>query len=263
MPSGSSFAADLEVRLDLRPDLARDLLRRALLRRLAVEDPGRVPVGDVDREAVDGGAVAVVARGSRGPPRTGAWVSAVSAHGRIDEGDVAVGDVDRLPQVVLDADHPVDEELVHALERGIGGEHVRRPELAGALDRHRADEPVGLDLAAPAAAGRARAPRDPAAAASGAPRRAGRARSARRACFRWLTHGLIQASFVGAFSTRSRAPSLPRPHDVMTNASPMFPIVRVLATVSFAATRLRVRPRGDDRLVLVGEALGADEVPPG
>ena len=29
----------------------------------------------------------------------------------------------------------------------------------------------------------------------------------------------------------------------MMNASAMLPIVRVLATVSFAATRLRVRPR--------------------
>ncbi len=58
-----------------------DLLAGALLRRLAVQDPGRVPVGDVDREAVDRRAVAVVARRSRGCPRTGAWVSAVSAHG--------------------------------------------------------------------------------------------------------------------------------------------------------------------------------------
>ena len=57
------------------------------------------------------------------------------------------------------------------------------------------------------------------------------------------THGLIQASFVGALRTRSRLPSLPRCMMFMTNASPMFPIVRVLATCSFAATSERVRPR--------------------
>ncbi len=38
------------------------------------------------------------------------------------------------------------------------------------------------------------------------------------------------------------APSLPRPMMFMMNASAMLPIVRVEATVSFAATSERVRP---------------------
>ena len=57
------------------------------------------------------------------------------------------------------------------------------------------------------------------------------------------TQGLIQASLVGASRMRSRAPSLPRPMMFMTNASAMLPIVRVEATVSFAATSERVSPR--------------------
>ena len=60
---------------------------------------------------------------------------------------------------------------------------------------------------------------------------------------RWATHGSIHASFVGALSTRSGAPSLPRCMMFMTKASAMLPIVRVLATVSLAATSERVRPR--------------------
>ena len=50
------------VLLDLRPHLLGDLLVRALLRRLLEDDAGRVPVRDVDRQRVDRGAVAVVAR---------------------------------------------------------------------------------------------------------------------------------------------------------------------------------------------------------
>ena len=174
------LAVVVQVQLDLLEDLLGDLLRRALLRRLAVEDPGRVPVGDVDREAVELAAVAVVARevavgpelrlGQRGQrPR------------RVDEGQVAADHVERLLQVVLDAVHPVDVELVHQLERRVRAQHGGRPQLPRALGRHRADEPVGLDRCGAARGGRARGRRRPGRAASRAPRRRGRRGSARRA----------------------------------------------------------------------------------
>ncbi len=76
------------------------------------------------------------------------------------------------------------------------------------------------------------------------------------------THGLIHASLVGALSTRSSAPSLPRPMMLRTKASPMLPIVRVLATVSFAATRLRVRPAARTFWYSADLPSALHEVPP-
>ena len=93
------------------------LLRRALLRGLAVEDPRRVPVGDVDREAVHGAAVAVVGGEVALGPELGLGERGQRPR-RVDERDVAAGDVDRLAQVELDAGHPVGLELAHPLEAG-------------------------------------------------------------------------------------------------------------------------------------------------
>ena len=97
---------------------------------LPVSRPGRVPVGDVDREAVDRVAVAVVGRevalgpelrlGERGQRPLG-----------VDVGDVAVGDVDPLAQEELDARHPVGVELVDPLERRVGAQQLAATAACG------------------------------------------------------------------------------------------------------------------------------------
>ena len=256
------LAVVVQVQLDLLEHLLGDLLRRALLRRLAVDDPGRVPVGDVDREAVE---LACRRRSRCGKSRSAqncACVSAVSAHGASMNVRWPRMTWNGLLQVVLDAVHPVDVELVHELERLVGAQHGGRPQLARALGRHRADEPVGLDRA-PAAAPVARpGAHRPCRPPCGAPRRPGRRGSARRGSRSSFTHGSIQASFVGRFSTRSGAPSLPRPLDVVDE--------RLAHVPDRARARLALL-RGDDRarqaarqdlLVLVRLALGLDEVPP-
>ena len=119
----TSLPLSLRWRLDLLQTSLATSLARAQLGRLAVEDPGRVPVGDVDRQAVDDRAVAVVAREVAVAPEL-----ALGERGqrprRVDERDVAAHDVQRLAQVELDAVHPVDVELVHPLERRVDGEHL-------------------------------------------------------------------------------------------------------------------------------------------
>src|SRR5439155_1487918 len=54
---------------------------------------------------------------------------------------------------------------------------------------------------------------------------------------RCTIHGSIHASFVGASSTRSGAPSLPRPMMFMMQASAMLPILRVPAVAREAHAR--------------------------
>ena len=144
-----------QVLLDLVPDLALDLGVRALLRDLAGERPGRVPIGDVDRQAVDGVAVAVVGgEVTLGPElRLGQRGQRPL---RVHVGDVTRGDVDPLSQEELDARHPVRVEIVDPLELLVRAQELRREQLPDALGGHRRDEPVGVDLPSTAVGCRSR-----------------------------------------------------------------------------------------------------------
>ncbi len=168
----------VEVELDLRDHLAGDLRAGAALGRLAVQDPRRVPVGDVDRERVDDLPVAVVARVLARRPEL-ALGQRGQRPGRVDERHVAAHDVQRLSQVELDAVHPVHEQVVHRLEVGIEPQHRPRPQPPRALGRHGGDEPVGLDRAPAAVAVDHAGGLDPPVADVRGPRRSARRGSAR------------------------------------------------------------------------------------
>ena len=148
-----------------------------------------------------------------------------------------MGQVDLPAQVVLDADHPVGLQLADALES-----RVAPPAAAATAACARARRAWRTRTSPPPPLRR----RPRASRTHRRPRRGRRAhRSATASCPMWKrtprrlsrrTQGSIQASLVGASSTRSSAPSLPRCMMFMMNASAMLPMVRVDATVSLAAT---------------------------
>ena len=206
---GARLAVVLEVGLDLRPDLALDLRPGAELGRLAVEDPGESQSEtSTDRQSTASPSPYSRANPSL-PSQNWAWVRAVSAHGASTNVRWPRIRPTVPPQVELDPVHPVHVELVHGLEARVEPQHLAASRGGGRAPPASRNEPVGLDPAQPpATVARHGAPirpfltstpdrladpeAHPQAAQVGDPRR---------------DPGLVG----GAFRTRSRAPSLPRP----------------------------------------------------
>ena len=174
---------------------------------------------------------------------------------------MAVGDVDRLAQVVLDADHPVGEQVVHRRQV-----RVERPD--GRAPATRRARSAGIALTNQSASKRVRRPAastsctrwDPAPARLVAASPC-RRRSARPRPRRWVTHGSIQASLVGRSSTRSSSPSLPcgrfedeRLAHVADRAGAGHGLL--------GSDQVAGQAGREDLLVLLRLSLRADEVPP-
>ena len=123
-----------------------DLVARALLGRLAVQDPRLVPLGDVHGEAVDRDAVAVVRAGSRAPASAAAWAMPVSDQGESMKLKWPLHHGRTLRQIELDARHPVRLQLVAPRQLRVGRAQRGAPGAARVLHRHGLDVVVGGDV---------------------------------------------------------------------------------------------------------------------